>query len=129
MVVVITIVLLPLILTMITMSMVLIITILPLIILVMMEVMLLMTNDGDGDDDDDDDRDSDDELWQLYFLCFDRKNFHLTKCVLSLFVFSFQLQEISSSGSICYPQRTYYFRNAGWHALHFNFPYSMRRAS
>ena len=27
--------------------------------------------------------------------------------------FSFQLQEISSSGPVCYPQRTYYFRNAG----------------
>ena len=121
MVVVITIVLLPLILTMITMSMVLIITILPLIILVMMELMMLMIMIAMVM--------MIVMMWQLYFLCFDRKNFHLTKCVLSLFVFSFQLQEISSSGSICYPQRTYYFRNAGRHALHFNFPYSMRRAS
>lgn len=35
------------------------------------------------------------------------------KFVLLPFVFSFQLQEISSSGPVCYPQRTYYFRNAG----------------
>ena len=85
-------------------------------------------NDDDGDDDDDvdnddnndeeevdndDDHDSGDELWQLHFLCFDRKHCHLTKCVSSLFVFSFQLQEISSSGPVCHPQRTYYFRYAG----------------
>ena len=78
------------------------------------------SDDGGDDDDDDndkddnyDDHDSGDELWQLHFLCFDRKHFHLTKCVLSLFVFSFQLQEIRSSGPVCHPQRTYYFRNAG----------------
>ena len=70
---------------------------------------------------------SGDELRQLHFLCFDRKHFLLTKCVLTPFVFSFQLQEISSSWPVCYPQRSYYFRNAGRRALHFNFPYSMRK--
>ncbi|CAH3178962.1 unnamed protein product [Porites lobata] len=63
-----------------------------------------LSNDETATMTNDDDHDGGDELWQLHFLCFDGKNFHLTKFVLLPFVFSFQLQEISSSGPVCYPQ-------------------------
>ena len=99
-------------------------------------MLKLPNNDDDGDDGDDDDDDDDynDDVMMIMIMmrmtmtmtmivvmsCGNSTSYVLTespstsqKAFCHCLYFSFQLQEISSSGPVCYPQRTYYFRYAG----------------